>query len=110
MNILTKVTWRSMRQNKTRTLVTVIGVLLSAAMFTAVVTMGISLWDFLVRGEIHNQGDYFIQYNYITDKEVTALSEDPDITALADLQILGVLELTEGEGESVGYDSSEWSQ
>lgn len=96
MNILTKVTWRSMLQNKTRTLVTVIGIILSAAMFTAVVTLGVSLWSFLVRGQIRNQGDYFIQYNYITDDTVTALSEDPDITALADLQILGVLKLSDG--------------
>ena len=97
MNILTKVTWRSMRQNRTRTWVTVIGILLSAAMFTAVVTMGVSMWDFLVRGEIHKQGDYFIQYNYITDEDITALSEEPDITSLAELQVTGVLKLSEGE-------------
>ena len=97
MNILTTVTWRSMLRNKTRTLVTVIGVILSAAMFTAVVTLGISLWTFLVCGQIHNQGDYFIQYNYITDEEVTGLYEDPDITAVADLQVLGVLHLSDGK-------------
>lgn len=102
MNILTKVTWCSMGKNKTRTMVTVIGVLLSAAMFTAVVTMGISLWDFLVRGEIHNRGDYFIQYYYITDEEVAALYSDPDITAMADLQITGVLKLSEGAELLVG--------
>lgn len=97
MNILTKVTWRSMLQNKTRTLVTVIGVILSAAMFTAVVTLGISLWDFLVRGEIYNQGDYFIQYDYLTDEQVTELRDDPQITAMADLQVTGVLKLSKGE-------------
>ena len=102
MNILTRVTWRSMRKNKTRTLVTVVGVLLSAAMFTAVVTMGISLWDFLVRGEIHNRGDYFIQYDYMTDEEVTALSSESDITSMADLQVMGVLKLSEGEELLVG--------
>ena len=96
MNIFTKVTWRSMFQNKTRTLVTVIGIILSAAMFTAVVTLGISLWSFLVRGQIQNQGDYFIQYDYISDETVTKLSEDPDVTALADLQMLGVLKLSDG--------------
>ena len=110
MNIMTKVTWRSMLQNKTRTLVTVIGVILSAAMFTAVITLGISLWDFLVRGEIHNRGDYFIQYDYLTKEEVTALSNDPEITGMAYLSVSGVLKLSDGEellvaaGDQAFYD------
>ena len=110
MNILTKITWRSMLQNRTRTLVTVIGVVLSAAMFTAVVTLGISLWDFLVRGQVHNQGDYFIQYDYLTEEQASALSDDPQITAIADLLVTGVLNLGEEElliaaGDQQFYDT-----
>lgn len=43
MNILSKVTWQSMWKNKTRTIVTIVGIILSAAMFTAVTTLGYSL-------------------------------------------------------------------
>lgn len=36
MNIFQKVTLKTLRENRTRTLVTIIGIILSAAMFTAV--------------------------------------------------------------------------
>ena len=53
MNILSKVTWKGMWKNRTRTIVTIIGIILSAAMFMAITTLGYSLWDYLLRTEIH---------------------------------------------------------
>ena len=46
MNIFNKVTLQSMKKSRTRTIVTVIGVVLSAAMITAVATFGVSLLFF----------------------------------------------------------------
>lgn len=43
MNVLNRLTLRYLRLNRTRTLVTVIGVILSAAMFSAVTTFAVSL-------------------------------------------------------------------
>ena len=37
MNIMNRLAWRSLWKNRTRTLVTIIGIVLSAAMFAAVV-------------------------------------------------------------------------
>ena len=91
MNILHKVTGASMWQNRTRTIVTIIGVILSAAMFCAVTTMGISMWDFLVRGEVYEYGDYFVQHQYVNDDEMEAIRQDETITQLADYQALGFL-------------------
>ena len=53
MNILGKVTWKTMWKNRTRTIVTIIGVILASAMFTAVTTMGTSLRNFLIRGNVY---------------------------------------------------------
>ena len=47
MNILSKVTWEAMKKNKTRTIVTIIGIVLSAAMFMAVTTAAFSGLDFV---------------------------------------------------------------
>ena len=56
MNILGKVTWKTMWKNRTRTIVTIIGVILASAMFTAVTTMGTSLRNFLIRGNVYEEG------------------------------------------------------
>ena len=41
-----------MKKSRTRTIVTVIGVVLSAAMITAVATFGVSLLNYAARGAI----------------------------------------------------------
>ena len=52
MNVLNRLTLRYLRLNRTRTLVTVIGVILSAAMFSAVTTFAVSLQQGLIRSSI----------------------------------------------------------
>lgn len=89
MNILHKVTWKAMWKNRTRTIVTIIGVILSAAMFSAVTTAAFSIRDFLVRGYIHAEGDYFVNYDYATDAQTAALAEHESVTQLADFKCLG---------------------
>lgn len=91
MNILSKVARKAMLQNKTRTIVTIIGIILSAAMFTAVTTMVFSMRDFLIRGEVYDYGDYFIQFDYVSDDAVEELRQNEAITQLADYQALGFL-------------------
>ena len=43
---------RVLKKSRTRTLVTIVGVILSAAMVTAVATFGVSLLNYLVNGAI----------------------------------------------------------
>ena len=49
MNVFHRVAQRSMRANRMRTIVTIIGVILSAAMFTAVTTFATTLMTHLQR-------------------------------------------------------------
>lgn len=58
MNIFAKVTWQAMWKNKTRTVVTIIGIILSAAMICAVTTFASSMRDFLVRGAAWEDGSW----------------------------------------------------
>ena len=89
MNIMNRVTWRAMQKNKTRTIVTIIGVILSAAMFSAVTTAAISIRDFLIRGYVYENGDYFVNYDYATDQQAQALAAKDEVTQLADYKCLG---------------------
>ena len=89
MNILSKVTWKGMWKNRTRTIVTIIGIILSAAMFMAVTTLGYSLWDYLIRTEVHNSGDYFLQFDYTSSEHLDSLSADDRVSDIGSLGILG---------------------
>ena len=60
MNILKKVTWQAMWKNKTRTIVTIIGIILSASMFTAVTTTISSLQNYLLQNAIYENGDWHV--------------------------------------------------
>ena len=89
MNILSKVTWKGMWKNRIRTIVTIIGIILSASMFMAITTLGYSLWDYLVRTEIHNSGDYFLRFDYTSSAHLDSLSTDDRTSKLGSLGILG---------------------
>ncbi len=89
MNILSKVTWKAMWKNRTRTIVTIIGVILSAALFTSVVTAATSGLDFLIRGTKYEEGDYHVAFHCLTDTEVTELQNRPGVIDFADYQGLG---------------------
>ncbi len=89
MNILSKVTWMGMWKNKTRTVVTIIGIILSAAMFMAVTTLGYSLWDYMLQSEIYDSGDYFLQFHYTSTEHLNSLSTDSRINKTGSLGILG---------------------
>lgn len=106
MSILKKVTWQAMWKNKTRTIVTIIGIILSAAMFTAVTTLGFSLWSYMVDVQIHGDGDYFLRYDYTSDAHLEELSDDDRISNLGDLEILGFTTFTlEREDEYISEET-----
>lgn len=89
MNIMNRVTWKSMWKNRTRTIVTIIGVVLSAALFTAVTTAVYSLWDFIVRGYEYESGDFFVSFDYATDEQYADAKEDDAVKSVAALKIIG---------------------
>lgn len=57
-NIFNKVTFRSLKRNKIRTIVTIIGVILSTAMICAVTTFAGSLYDYILQSAIWANGSW----------------------------------------------------
>ncbi|MDQ0427192.1 putative ABC transport system permease protein [Planomicrobium stackebrandtii] len=76
MNIINKVTIRHLKQNKRRSLVTIIGVIISVAMITAVATLGVSFLDLMVRQEIEKNGEWHVQYKNVTEEQIEAIEQD----------------------------------
>ena len=57
MSIINRITLKNLLKNRTRTIVTIIGAILSAAMVTAVVTLIFSFQQFLVESGKAISGD-----------------------------------------------------
>lgn len=78
MNIINKVTLRHLKENKRRSLVTIIGVIISVAMITAVTTLGISFLDLMIRQDIAKNGEWHVQYKDVTPEQLKAIENDND--------------------------------
>lgn len=100
MNVLNKVTWAAMWRNKTRTIVTIIGIILSAAMFTAVTTLGVSLIGYLVDCVVYSSGDYFVRFDYSTDAQMAGLHQEEAVSQVGDLKALGYSTFYTANGRS----------
>ena len=101
MTIMNRLAWRSLWKNRTRTLVTIVGVILSAAMFAAVATLGVSLRQYMVDITIYNTGDYFIRFDNATAEEVEAIQAREEITQLGIAKTLGYVNVgTEEKNQS----------
>lgn len=62
MNIFNKVALHGLRRNRARTLVTIAGVALSAALITAVATFSVSLQTYLINGAIEKTGNWHVEF------------------------------------------------
>lgn len=101
MNIMNRLAWRSLWKNRTRTVVTIIGILLSAAMFAAVATLGVSLLNYMRDITIYNSGDYFIRFDDATPEQVETIMSREEISQLGITKTLGYANVgTEEENQS----------
>ncbi len=89
MKLIRHLTWQNMKHSKARTIVTILGIILSAAMFTAVTTMGISFRAYMLAAEVAENGDYFVCYNYGTMEELRKLQQDKSVTKLGAVNTIG---------------------
>ncbi|WP_088036113.1 ABC transporter permease [Evansella clarkii] len=76
MNIMHKLTIRHLTENKRRTLVTIIGTIISVAMITAVATLVISFLDLMQRQHIADQGEWHVQFHDINEQQAEVIADD----------------------------------
>ncbi|HZJ58491.1 MAG TPA: FtsX-like permease family protein [Clostridia bacterium] len=76
MNIINKLTFRQLKLNKRRTLVTIIGVIISVAMVMAVATLTVSFIDLLRRQTIIQGGEWHVLYKGINADQLGAIKGD----------------------------------
>ncbi|MDE7323184.1 MAG: ABC transporter permease [Lachnospiraceae bacterium] len=89
MNIFHKVALQGLRKNRTRTFVTVIGVILSATLFTAVATFGTSLLQYLINCSIAKSGNWHIAFVDVDSDFVRERMEDSQVTDTVAFENIG---------------------
>lgn len=89
MNIFRKVALQGLKKNRTRTLVTVIGVMLSATLFTTVAAFGTSLLQYLLNGSIAKYGSWHVNFVDVDSDFVRERMEDPQVTGAAVFENIG---------------------
>ena len=89
MNVFNKVTLESLKKNRTRTIVTIIGIMLSAAMICASTTLVSSMRNFVLRCAIHIDGDWYGAVYDAAYKDYEDIRNSDRVSSTAYAQVLG---------------------
>ena len=89
MNVFNKVTLESLKKNRTRTIVTIIGIMLSAAMICASTTLVSSMRNFVLRCAIHIDGDWYGAVYDAAYKDYEDIRDSDRVSSAAYAQVLG---------------------
>ena len=92
-----------MKQSRMRTVVTIIGVILSTAMITAVTTFGYSIWSYLLDYSIQRDGNWYGAAAYVSSSELERIREDSRVEMAAATDILGYAEYEKLTSVSMPY-------
>lgn len=89
MNIFHKTALQGLKKSRTRTLVTIIGVILSAAMITGVASFGISLLGYMIEGSYNKYGRWHAAFLDVPASFMQERARDKEVTAVASFQNIG---------------------
>ncbi|NLE24932.1 MAG: ABC transporter permease [Clostridiaceae bacterium] len=103
MNIVNKVTLKTLSKNKVRTFVTIIGIILSVSMITAVTTGISSLQNFLVNIEIEQSGDWYGAAYSISNQKLKEVENSNEVSQITSLQNIGYSLLEDSNNEYKPY-------
>ena len=100
MSIFTKLTQRYLSKNKTRTIVTLIGIIVSMALFTAVIEGAYSGYQFLKNREIAITGQWQVIMNNVNEEGLEEVKTNKQIEKYENVYTLGWAEVAnENDGK-----------
>jgi putative ABC transport system permease protein len=103
MNIFNKITLQSMKKSRTRTIVTVIGVVLSAALITAVSTFGVSLMNYMANGEAQKYGDWHVKFEDVDSSFVAKQASNDKVANTVAFENIGYAKVEGGKSHNKPY-------
>lgn len=103
MNIFHRFTLASLKKNRVRTLVTIIGIMLSMALLTAVIEGANSGMQYLVRAETERVGAFHGYWREVEADKVSELARAEDVKKTAAFYRVGHAQVTEDTSRFVKY-------
>jgi len=103
MNIFNKVTLKTLAKNRTRTIVTIVGIMLSTSLITAVTTFTSSMQNCLLQNAIVQNGDWYGGIHSVEKSEVDELNSNDEIAQVTSTQNIGYSILKDSINKSKPY-------
>ncbi|TVX92411.1 ABC transporter permease [Paenibacillus agilis] len=103
MNIINQLTMRYMKHNKSRTIVTIIGAVISVAMLTAVFTIKASFMDMMQREAIHFSGKWNAAFLDVAGEDVDRITNKAEIEGYDIENELGFARLANSKNSKKPY-------
>lgn len=103
MNLLNKITLKNLKLNKKRTIVTIIGIMLSIALICAVSSMVFSFRASLIKYEKLSGGDYHYEYQDVKEEELKIFKNNRNIESYSLTENIGYARLENSKNENKPY-------
>ncbi len=103
MNIIQALTLRHLRLNRKRTITTLIGVILSVSMITAVPTFVTSFMDMMQRSVIEEEGNWHVIYKNVPLQAIDVVKNDENTRQITLSQNMGYAVLEGSKNENKPY-------
>ena len=103
MSILNRYTLKRLWKKKTRTIVTIIGIILSVSMFTAVTTTVSSIQNFMLEITVQDRGCWHVSTLVLEESQVQTLVNRPEVDSSALFGNVGYMKLDTAQRENTPY-------
>ena len=104
MNLLNKLTIKNLKLNKKRTIVTIIGIMLSVALITAVSSIYLSGLHSIIDYEILEKGNYHIGFNNVPINEMATIKNNRGVEEVYLTQDIGYFKIhSQNEYKPYGF-------
>lgn len=103
MKLLNKLTLKNLRLNKVRTVVTIIGIILSAALITVVSGMALSGRQTMINGQTTWSGDYDVALDIIDNAVIETARNNRNVENAFYKERLGYARTKNADGETCNY-------
>ena len=103
MDLLNKLTIKNLKLNKKRTIVTIIGIMLSVALITAVATMYSSAIKSLINFETYHKGNFHIAFYDVNENDIYKIEKNKGVEELYLTNNIGYAKLSDSKNDYKPY-------
>lgn len=103
MKLLNKLTLKNLRLNKVRTIVTIVGIMLSAALITVVSGMALSGRQTMINGQAVWSGNYDVALDIIDTAKIDKIRQNRNVENAFYKERLGYARTKNADGETCDY-------